>query len=950
MKLLHVIKYSPSQPRVGAGSPDGGQFAGDGVETRTGTDLRNDMLGRVRRAGGLTGTGLPNAVAALAFRESRKELFDMALYIERASDQDAMLRATSSQMEWNTNWAGATDEWQAAQALGASKNMGKATKDEIKERGKALSEKDVAAFKARQSFVAQHVRAAHGETVTVYRGIGKRQADKLRGEEGEPWGREVDLPVYGLSSWSTKENIAAGFAGEKGFVVKAQIPASRAWNTNELVLNRLVNFSDDHGEIAFTHGEATEKVTIVSYGTRRKSSKSPSEESDLIDWMNFVTALPLRHAPTSMSRSLSVSWGIKFDPSQPRDEQGEWTEDGIANARTRTPHLSEKAKRAKAAHVMVDKEIQRYCEQHNEGQIAKALGGVSFPDSEPIDIAVPGPDGIVKHGIELKTMVANSNAKLTMKTDAQKRKRAWERKNKATVHTLVLDDSKVFNAKGPGKHDLSKRIIYYRRGYGSFRISSMHKVANMAEVKTLLNTPTRQLPPGAKSMSLSLQINEDGEQLHLATNRGWGEVQTWADSLNANTYPRLVQFIEYGITEKVADVLSEMHKALRDHGPKDPNVLTTMLGLLKNLDANSKADVVLVTNGMSPVKESSDTGKAVKIINVSKSVALAIDPVGGVKYNPNQPRDPAGSPTGGQWSGDGESDDLRERDRLFHPDVRKEAHRQGLKVLRDNSRSPILHRLDGFSNEDRKKAKIEVTDRIFNRADLDKIDDALSTFLEKDEITNTDRKEFISKVVDQWAETSFDHDAEAVAIQLVANEEFGLENKFPTVDSDTMMEADQLAQDNNKGYREVLRTMYKNTQDDLARMGVKELTLYRGVYHAEGDETMPDGVYRGEFKTHPIASWSSHFNTAKSFAATSYADAAVENGGEGGQAVIMAAKIPASRILSTSRTGLGCLNEYEFTVLSKGGSGKFNYSNVTTDVNGGPGPDDDEASGDEEEE
>jgi len=166
--------------------------------------------------------------------------------------------------------------------------------------------------------------------------------------------------------------------------------------------------------------------------------------------------------------------------------------------KTAVPALSEKSQRAKAAHVMVDKHIQRYAEEHNEPRMAKSLGGVSFPDGEPIDIAIAGPNGVVKHGIELKTVVANSNGKITMKGDAIARKKSWERKNKATIHTVVIDDSAVFNAKGEGKHDESKRKIYYRRGYGSFRFNGMHQVKDVAELKSLFDTPTRKLPPGAR--------------------------------------------------------------------------------------------------------------------------------------------------------------------------------------------------------------------------------------------------------------------------------------------------------------------------------------------------------------------------------------------------------------------------------------------------------------------
>lgn len=86
----------------------------------------------------------------------------------------------------------------------------------------------------------------------------------------------------------------------------------------------------------------------------------------------------------------------------------------------------------------------------------------------------------------------------TMKASAQKRKRAWERQNKGQMHTVVLDDTNVYNAKGAGEHDDSKRVYYYRRGVGSFRLGNMHPVASADGVKKLIEMPAKQLPPLAK--------------------------------------------------------------------------------------------------------------------------------------------------------------------------------------------------------------------------------------------------------------------------------------------------------------------------------------------------------------------------------------------------------------------------------------------------------------------
>lgn len=194
-----------------------------------------------------------------------------------------------------------------------------------------------------------------------------------------------------------------------------------------------------------------------------------------------------------------------YDPDEPRDESGRWTEGGgggtaekpagTVKQETQTPKT--KSEIAKASAKRVATEIQRYAEDINEAYVAEKVGGEPLPDNEPADVVLEI-DG-KPQGIEVKTMVDNGNRKITCKTEAQDRKRAWERKNKGVFHTLVIDDHDVFNAKGPGKHDLSQRKLFYRRGYGSFRVDSMYQVKDMAELKQLIAMPKRSLPKGAKS-------------------------------------------------------------------------------------------------------------------------------------------------------------------------------------------------------------------------------------------------------------------------------------------------------------------------------------------------------------------------------------------------------------------------------------------------------------------
>lgn len=187
---------------------------------------------------------------------------------------------------------------------------------------------------------------------------------------------------------------------------------------------------------------------------------------------------------------------LKYDPNQPRDNSGKWARYGtrLAGSKKSRP----KKKRKNANRPLIDREVQRYCEEHNEAYLATKVGGTALPDSEPMDIVVFGKKGLIHHGIELKTMLFNKRGYIRMKASAVARKAEWEKLHGASVHTLVFDDSNVKDAKGKGKHDLSNRIIYYRRGYGSASVHDMHKVENMRELLRLINTPDEDLPAAAK--------------------------------------------------------------------------------------------------------------------------------------------------------------------------------------------------------------------------------------------------------------------------------------------------------------------------------------------------------------------------------------------------------------------------------------------------------------------
>jgi phosphoribosyl 1,2-cyclic phosphodiesterase len=96
-----------------------------------------------------------------------------------------------------------------------------------------------------------------------------------------------------------------------------------------------------------------------------------------------------------------------------------------------------------------------------EKEVAKHLGGKHMLDNEPFDV-LHTDKGI---GIEVKTIVAGKNPKITMHPDSLRRKIEFAKKNKLkAVWTIVHD------VRGGAKD------LYVKKGVGSFNLSAMTKV------------------------------------------------------------------------------------------------------------------------------------------------------------------------------------------------------------------------------------------------------------------------------------------------------------------------------------------------------------------------------------------------------------------------------------------------------------------------------------------
>jgi len=172
----------------------------------------------------------------------------------------------------------------------------------------------------------------------------------------------------------------------------------------------------------------------------------------------------------------------------------------------------------------------------------------------------------------------------------------------------------------------------------------------------------------------------------------------------------------------------------------------------------------------------------------------------------------------------------------------------------------------------------------------------------------------VNYMVGKWADTSNDHDAEALSMQEAVSEEFGVplsdwqKDNISRVNSDPATFGGPV-----KGYvsredeRKVLRAMYDNTQAELKTAGFEPgdtVTLFRGTTseRVTGRRTWDVEDYKGN----AIESWSISKGAAKDFA---------DGYGTGSQGSVLSMNVPIENIIGTAVTGFGCVNEGEFVVL-----------------------------------
>jgi Dinitrogenase reductase ADP-ribosyltransferase (DRAT) len=150
-----------------------------------------------------------------------------------------------------------------------------------------------------------------------------------------------------------------------------------------------------------------------------------------------------------------------------------------------------------------------------------------------------------------------------------------------------------------------------------------------------------------------------------------------------------------------------------------------------------------------------------------------------------------------------------------------------------------------------------------------------------------------SGMLGNWATSSNDNNANSLAVQAVAESNFGISGAADWENAETATE-DQVIDIVNQ-YEDLiassLDTQYNTTQEWFIGQGISEVTLYRGM-----EIDTPAGTQ--EVQMRPLSSWSLDPDQASAFGQT-----------------IFQATFPVDRILSIPTTGVGCLRESEVVVL-----------------------------------
>jgi hypothetical protein len=309
-------------------------------------------------------------------------------------------------------------------------------------------------------------------------------------------------------------------------------------------------------------------------------------------------------------------------------------------------------------------------------------------------------------------------------------------------------------------------------------------------------------------------------------------------------------------------------------------------------------------------------------------------------FDPNQPRDPKGTSTGGQWTaGYGPAESRFASEMLLGQQWRASSAADPAEATRaaENPAEAFV-RPDGISDHNaRAEAKARIVKGIRDALVNSKLtDQQLMEFSrefrgEAYELSSDTRTTLATigaqGLVDAWAESSADSVPRAIAVQLAANDLMGsppmhVPPSWGERNASTRRLGAELAETHRAALDVALGHIYQDTQAKLKAAGIETVEVYRGMLVNRGDFRVGDAkipldrAHVGEVTLQPLSSFSSNVETASSFSLEGL-PSTVRATETSPVAVMMAVRVPRAQVFSTAQTGMGCLSESEF-ILSGG--------------------------------
>lgn len=167
-----------------------------------------------------------------------------------------------------------------------------------------------------------------------------------------------------------------------------------------------------------------------------------------------------------------------------------------------------------------------------------------------------------------------------------------------------------------------------------------------------------------------------------------------------------------------------------------------------------------------------------------------------------------------------------------------------------------------------------------------------------------------SNLVQGWASSSGDSQKWPLVMQQAIKDEFGLESPVFVrgVADATKAEVQAGYAEGGDFMRRFARVQYEHTQEELAKAGITEVSVYRGMrFQTDRPAWAQAGEHRPELQ--PANSWSTSDSISLRFGSTFFT-----------------ATVPANQVLGSARTGFGCLNEREFVIFDSPGTARVTPS------------------------